>query len=147
MTTSQADENKTKNVIAIAASISLIEVSILSLFCFFASVTSIDRNFVIFLIYTISTGVLGFIGRQFLSKRTEFSASEIFQIIALNYAVVTVLCSSLYLSLGVSSSFDGALLESVSGLSTTSLTNVIPESLGKSVLLFRSLTQLSLIHI
>ena len=141
MATSKADEKRTKSIIAIAASLSLIEVSILSFFSFFASVTSIDRNFAIFLIYTISTGALGFLGRQFFSKRREFNASEIFQIIALNYGVVIVLCSALYLSLGVSTSFDGALLESVSGLSTTSLTNVVPESLGKSVLLFRSLTQ------
>ncbi len=141
MATSQADGKKTNNIIAITASFSLIQVSILSLFSFFASVTSIDRNFVTFLIFAISTGTLAFLGRQFLSQRTEFTASEIFQIIALNFGFVLALCSALYLSLGVSTSFDGALLESVSGLSTTSLTNVVPESLGESVLLFRSLTQ------
>ena len=141
MTDSQVDTKRTVNVVLIAASLSSLEVSLLSVFSLLASLTSLDRNFVVFLVFAVTCGVFGLAALKARSYRNEFTAGEIFQIIALNFAVVILLCSVIYIALGVCSTFDRALLEATSGLSTTSLTNVRPESLGESILLFRSLTQ------
>ena len=141
MATSPANGVKQNHVFFIATSISLIEISLLSTLSFLTAVTSIDRNFVVFLLFALSSGVIGGIGAARVFKARKFTASEIFQMIATNFAVVILLCSFMYLSLGVCGTFDSALLEAVSGLTTTSLTNLVPESLGESVLLFRSLTQ------
>ncbi|MEC7878808.1 MAG: hypothetical protein VYE07_01140, partial [Actinomycetota bacterium] len=141
MTDSQVDTKRTVNVVLIAASLSLLEVSLLSAFSFLASLTSLDRNFFVFLVFAATCGVFGLATVKARSHRNEFTAGEIFQIIALNFTVVILLCSVIYIALGVCSTFDRALLEATSGLSTTSLTNVRPESLGESILLFRSLTQ------
>ena len=141
LTDSQVDTKRTVNVVLIAASLSLLEVSLLSAFSFLASLTSLDRNFFVFLVFAATCGVFGLATVKARSHRNEFTAGEIFQIIALNFAVVILLCSVIYIALGVCSTFDRALLEATSGLSTTSLTNVRPESLGESILLFRSLTQ------
>ena len=57
MTDSQVDTKRTVNVVLVAASLSLLEVSLLSAFSFLASLTSLDRNFFVFLVFAATCGV------------------------------------------------------------------------------------------
>ncbi len=141
MVDSPDDEVKSRNIFLLATTLSLIEIALLSAGCFVVAVTSIDRNFVVFLAFALGAGLLGLLGSKNVERDRDFNAGEIFQIIALNFCIMIFLCSFIYLSLGLCGTFDKALFESVSGLTTTSLTNLLPESLGRSVLIFRSATQ------
>ena len=141
MVDSPVGDLKSKSIFLLASSLSLIEVAVLSAASFFVAVNSVDRNFVVFLVFALGTGVAGMAGVRFTFLERKFKAGEIFQIVALNFCIVAFLCSLIYLSLGICTTYDSALLEAVSGLTTTSLTNLLPESLGNSVLVFRSASQ------
>ena len=134
-------EIKSKNIFLLAASLSFLEVALLSSLSFLLATTSLDRNFWIFLLFALLTGMFGFLSKRFVRIDREFNAGQIFQLIALNFCILALLCSLIYIAADVRSTFDGALLEAVSGLTTTSLTNVSPEALGKSILFFRSASQ------
>ena len=132
---------KSKNIFFLAASISFLEVAVLSALSFLVATTSFDRNFWVFLLFALTVGIAGLVGTKFVQTEREFSAGQIFQAIAINFCIVTFLSSLIYIAAGIRNTFDGALLEAVSGLTTTSLTNISPESLGNSVLFFRSASQ------
>ena len=134
-------EIKSKNIFLLAASLSFLEVTLLSSLSFLWATTSLDRNFWIFLLFALVTGIFGFLSKRFVRTDREFSAAQIFQVITINFCILSLLCSLIYIAADVRSTFDGALLEAVSGLTTTSLTNISPESLGKSILFFRSASQ------
>ena len=134
-------EIKSKNILLLAASISLLEVAVLSSLSFLMATTSMDRNFWVFLLFALVAGITGFISTKVVETKRDFNAAQIFQIIAMNFCIVILLCSLVYLVADVRSTFDGALLEAASGITTTSLTNISPESLGNSILFFRSATQ------
>ena len=122
MVDSSADELKSSNIFLLVVTLSMIEVALLSTGGFLVAVTSIDRNFVVFLIFALGTGLLGLLGLRHIEWDRDFKAGEIFLIISLNFCMAILLCSFIYLSLGQCDTFDKALFESVSGLTTTSLT-------------------------
>ena len=67
--------------------------------------------------------------------------SEVFTFSFISIITFIFSQAALYLISGTVDTFDSALLESTSGITTTAISSLDPESLSSAVLVFRSLTQ------
>ena len=129
------------NILLSGAVLTFLEIAVISAATLCFSLNSFDRNFYVFFFSFLIFGLLGLIGSRLISFNHEFKAKEIFQLSALNLIGVILVSAFMYLALDLCGSFDAAFLEAVSGLTTTSMTGLSPETLGTSILFFRSISQ------